>query len=150
MSTDRPMEVRWSGASQYTEGEETNIERGTRQAKTKLAGEAISKFINDYVGGYEFEGGGTYTPNDHERTLIEDAIRGLIANDEFAAMFAVLMVLIHSANPEAAVSGVSEADIDHALSLPIGFRGVTVKSWLDRPTDAQVREVVRMILASKS
>lgn len=37
-----------------------------------------SMSVHEYVGGYEFRGDQDYTPTDHERALIEDAINGYL------------------------------------------------------------------------
>ena len=40
--------------------------------------------VSEFVNEYEFRGDADYTPNDHEKTLIEDAIHGWIASQEEA------------------------------------------------------------------
>jgi hypothetical protein len=47
----------------------------------------IERYVDEYIDGYVMEGDdGCYTPSDHERFLIKDAIMGLLADDEFLAM----------------------------------------------------------------
>lgn len=46
---------------------------------TETALKALREFdAHEYVDGYEFRGDGDYTPTDHEKALIEDAILGAI------------------------------------------------------------------------
>jgi len=44
---------------------------------------AVGRLVSEYVEGYEMRGDGDYTPTESERLLIEDAIHGLLADDEF-------------------------------------------------------------------
>lgn len=46
----------------------------------------VSEYIQDYE--YRHSDGGGYVPNEIERTLIEDAIHGLIAEGEFCSLIA--------------------------------------------------------------
>lgn len=49
----------------------------------------IAAFVDDYVEFYALDDGECYhEPTEHERLLIEDAINGLIADDEFEALMA--------------------------------------------------------------
>lgn len=49
----------------------------------------IAAFVDDYVEFYALDDGECYhEPTEHERFLIEDAINGLIADDEFEALMA--------------------------------------------------------------
>lgn len=46
--------------------------------------EAITRHINEYIADYTLdEDSGSYTPTEQERLLIEDAIMGLLADEEF-------------------------------------------------------------------
>ena len=45
---------------------------------------AVQEYITEYLDGYEVRGDeGDYTPNEREAFLIDDAIQGLLAEDEF-------------------------------------------------------------------
>jgi hypothetical protein len=45
---------------------------------------AVQKYADEYVDEYELAGdSGDYTPSDHQRLLIADAINGLIADEDF-------------------------------------------------------------------
>jgi hypothetical protein len=51
----------------------------------------VNKALQEYLGGYELRADeGDHTPTDFERLLIEDAIQGLMVEDEFVDAFVAL------------------------------------------------------------
>lgn len=47
---------------------------------------AIDAAVKEYLDGYEMEGdGGYYVPNNRERAILDDAVAGLLADDDFLA-----------------------------------------------------------------
>lgn len=57
----------------------------------------VSSIQSDYVAEYEFDDGEhqTHYPTDFETLMIEDAIIGLLANEDFVAAFIEWMLLVH-------------------------------------------------------
>lgn len=53
-------------------------------ADVLAACQRVEQLADQFVDGYEFDGGdgGVYTPNEHERMLIGDAVAGLISDAE--------------------------------------------------------------------
>lgn len=58
-----------------------NLKAGWLKRDTAKAAARVAEWdsVNEYVDGYEFRGEQDYTPNDHEKTIIEDAICGYLA-----------------------------------------------------------------------
>lgn len=61
------------------------------EARADTHGDAVYKAISAYVADYDFRGDdGDHTPTEGERILIEDAIMGLLADDDFLSAFKAL------------------------------------------------------------
>ncbi len=72
---------------------------------------AIDAAVREYLDGYEMEGdGGYYIPNKRERAILDDAIAGMLADDEILELLA--------ARPAPAASDAQIA----AYTLPDGTR----------------------------
>ena len=61
----------------------------TRAAREAERGR-LENLIDDYLADYNFEGdnGCGYCPSDDDKFVMKDAIMGLIADEEFGALFA--------------------------------------------------------------
>jgi hypothetical protein len=61
-----------------------------RYPARKAAAEAFDKFVTEWIDSYEWDDGesGHYTPSETERTLLHDAVSGLLSHDEFGVLWA--------------------------------------------------------------
>lgn len=82
---------------------------------------AINDAVKEYLDGYEMEGdGGYYVPNNRERAILDDAVAGLLADDDFLA---------HMGRPAPAAGDA----LDSVMVLPDGS-GCALASF-QLPTD---------------
>lgn len=64
--------------------------------KISIAALAVQHTISSYVNDYEMQGDdGCHTPNEIELALIEDAINGLLVDDDFLKTFNTWQSMIH-------------------------------------------------------
>lgn len=70
----------------------SEIDLSVNNARSALAkgNDKLLQLVSEFINEYEFRhtDGPGYLPNEVERSLIEDAIHGLIADEEFCSLIA--------------------------------------------------------------
>ncbi|CAB3920056.1 hypothetical protein [Achromobacter ruhlandii] len=85
--------LKWLGVSDPHAGLESDLRNPEMVSKpitmthpTARDWKAIDAAVREYLDGYEMEGdGGYYVPNNRERAILDDAVAGLLADDDFLA-----------------------------------------------------------------